>query len=83
MDAGRVAVVDERDVRGEAVEHVDLMDAQGCTRVGHDILDAALVHGDDVGLTFHHIDAVLLGDGTLGLPDAIELMVFVEYLRVG
>lgn len=82
-DAGCVTVVDECDVRGETVEHVDLVDAQCRAGVGNDVLDATLVHGDDVGLSFDHVDAVLLGDGTFGLPDAVELMVFVEHLGVG
>lgn len=83
VDAGCVTVVDECDVRGETVEHVDLVDAQCRAGVGNDVLDATLVHGDDVGLSFDHVDAVLLGDGTFGLPDAVELMVFVEHLGVG
>ena len=53
------------------------------SRVGHHILDAALVHGDNVGVAFDHIDTVLLGDGLLGLIDAVELVVLMVDLAVG
>ena len=51
--------------------------------VGHYVLYAALVHGDDVGVSLHHVDAVLLGDGSLGLKDAVQFVVLVVDDGVG
>ena len=83
MYASRVAVVDKRDVGREAVEHVYLVQAQGCAGVGHHVLDATLVHGYHVGLTLNHEHPVFLGYGSLGLPYAVQLMVLVEDLGIG
>src|SRR3712207_7671145 len=53
------------------------MYAESRSRVGHHVLYAALMHGDDVGLAFYHEHAVFLCNGLLGLIDAVELMVFL------
>ena len=81
--AGLIAIIEQHDVVGEAVEHPDLFHAQGCARVGHHVLYATLVHGDDIGIPFHHVDKVFLGDGLLGLVDAVKGLFLVIYLAVG
>ena len=83
VDAGSVAVVKQYDVRREAVQDVYLVCGERCARVGHHVLDACLMHGDDVGVALHHVHAVLLGDGALGLIETVQLAVLVVYLRVG
>ena len=65
------------------MEHVYLVQAERRSRVGHHILDATLVQGDDVGLSLHHIHAVFARYGLLGLIDAVELVVLVEEVAVG
>ena len=71
VDARLIAVVEQRDVLCEAPQHLDLEDTQRRSRIGDDVLDAALVHGYHVGVALHHIDAVFLDDGFLRLVDAI------------
>ena len=83
VNACRVAIVEQGDVVGEPVEQMDLRQGERRTGVGHHILDAALIHRDDVGLPLYHIHAVLLGNGPLGLIDAIELIGLMIDLRVG
>ena len=83
MDAGSVAVVEQDDVGGEAMQDVDLVDGERRSGVGHDILDASLMHGDDVGVALDHVDAVFLGDGALGLIESVELAVLVIDVGVG
>lgn len=77
FDTGCIAVVEHGHVVGEAVYHLDLLCGQRCTRRGYHILHTALVHGDDVGITFHQEAAVLLHDGLLGEVDAIEFVALV------
>ena len=83
MDARLVAVVKQRDVVGKPPQHLDLVDAEGGARVGHHVLDACLVHGDDVGIALDHEDAVFLDDGLLGLKDAVELALLMVDVGVG
>ena len=77
FDTGRIAVVEHGHVVGEAVYHLDLLCGQRRTRRGYHILHTALVHGDNVGITFHQEAAVLLHDGLLGEVDAIEFVALV------
>ena len=83
VDACRVAVIKQDDVRSEPVQDVDLVDGKGRSRVGHYVFYACLVHGDDVRIAFDHIDAVFLDDGTLSLINAIELTILVIDLGIG
>ena len=77
MDTGLIAVVEQRDVLRETAQHLDLIDTQRRAAIGYDILDARLVHGNDVGITLDHEHAVFLHDGLLGLIDAVELTLLV------
>ena len=83
MHSRSIAVVEQYDVAGESVEQSDLMDAQRRTRVGHHILDAALVHGDYIRISLHHIHAVFLGDGLLCLIQSVEFTLLVVDDTVG
>ena len=83
MDASLVTIVEQHDIGCEAVQQAYLIVAQRRTRVGHDILQATLMHGDDVGITLHHVHAVFLDNSLLGLIDAIELAFLMIDLGVG
>ena len=65
------------------MQNIDLVLAQRCTRVSHHILYATLVHGNHIGITFHHIHAIFLHNGFLCLEDAIQLTLFMENFRIG
>ena len=58
------------------------MHGKGRTRVGDDVLDAALMHGYHIGITLHHIDAILLRDGLLRLEETIEFAFLMIDLRI-
>ena len=77
MLAGLVVVVDQRDVVGEAAQGTRLVNAERRARTGHHVLNATLVHGNHVGLTFHYKHAVFLHHGLLGQMDAVELAFFL------
>ena len=83
MNTSLITIVEQHDIGGEAVQQAYLVDAQCSTTVGHDILQATLVHGDDVGITLHHVHAVFLDNGFLSLVDTIELAFLMINLGVG
>ena len=83
LDAGRVAVVEHRQVVGEAVYHLDLLRGECRARRGHHVLHPALVHGDDVRIALDQVAAVLLDDGLLGLIHAVEFVALVIDFRFG
>ena len=85
VHTGIIAIIKEHDVAGESMEQPNLVDAQGSTRVCHHILDSALVHGNHIGVSLHHVYAVFLGYRLLCLIKAIEfsfLMVNLAIWRV-
>ena len=59
------------------------MHGEGRTRVGDDILQPTLVHGNHVGIALNHIYPVLLRDGLLCLIESIEFTFLMIDLRVG
>ena len=61
------------------MENAYLLVGEGCSGVCHHILYAALVHGKNVGIAFHHEYAVLLVDGLLGLEEAVQFAAFGVY----
>ena len=83
MDAGLITVVEQHDIRCEAVQQAYLIYAQCRTAVGHNILQATLMHGNDIGIALYHIHAVFLDDGLLRLIDAIELALLMIDFGVG
>ncbi len=83
LDAGGVAVVEQYDVLREAVQYAYLVLGECRAGVGHYVLYATLVHGDDVGVALHHVDAILLGYGFLSLEYAVQLVVLVVDDGVG
>ena len=72
MNTRIIAVIEKNDITGKAVQQSNLMHAQRRTRVGHYIFDATLVHRDNIGVSFHHKDTILLGYRLLGLIESIE-----------
>ena len=59
------------------------MHGEGRTRVGDDVLEATLVHGNHVGIALDHIDTILLRDGLLRLIESVEFTFLMIDLRVG
>ena len=59
------------------------MHAKGRTRVSHHVLNATLVHRNNIGVALHHVHAIFFGNGFLTLKDAIQFVVFVVNVRVG
>ena len=83
MNTSLVTIVEQGDILRESAQKFNLMDRQGRSGIGHHVLQTTLMHGDDIGITFHHIYTVLLSDGFLGLIETIELTLLVVDLRVG
>ena len=83
MDTSLITVVEQHDVLGEAPQNLDLVRRECRSRVGHHVLYATLVHGDDVSIAFHHIHAVVFGNLLLGLIQTIQLLFLVVDVRVG
>ena len=83
MNTRSVAIIKQRDVVGKAMQHLYLMHAERRPRIGHHILYATLMHGNNVGVAFDHINIILLGNGTLSLIDAIEFVVFMIDFAIG
>ena len=65
------------------MEQVDLCFVEGCARVCHHILYAALVHGEHISVALHHIHHILFGYLLLGLEDTIEFVCFMVDEGVG
>ena len=65
------------------MQYVYLVHRKCRTGVGHHVLYAALVHGDNIGVALHHVHTVFLGYRLLSLIDAIQLAVFMVNIRVG
>ena len=62
---------------------MDLEDGERRAAVGHHVLDACLMHGDDIGVALDHEYAVFLHNGLLRLEDAVELALLVIDVAVG
>ena len=81
--ASLVAIIDEGDVGGEAVDELDLGNGEGRSRTRHDILHAALAQTDHVGLAFDKQGLALLAHGALRQVDAVEFVGLVVDFGVG
>ena len=68
----RVPVEEHGHALAETPQEPDLLDGQGRSRTGHDMLHAGLAHGHDIGIAFHKDGAVLANDGVPRHVDAIE-----------
>ena len=60
-----------------------LLLGKGSTRIGHHIFYTALVHGDDIGVSLHHIYLVGLDYGLLGLKESVKFATFAIDGRLG
>ena len=83
LDTRGIAIVENRDIIGEAVDEANLAGSERGARRGHDILNAALVHGNHVGVAFDEVAAIVLDDGSLGKVKAIEFVALVVDTRLG
>ena len=83
LDAGFVAIVNQSDVRCEPTQQTYLFFAERRARVGHHILQSALVHGNYIRVAFYHVHAVVLHDGALCLIESVQFAPFAEYLALG
>ena len=59
------------------------MGGESRSRIGYHILQTALMHGYDIGISFNHIDAVFFDNSFLGLIDTVELPLLMVNLRIG
>ena len=83
LDASGVAVVEDGDVGGVALDEAYLLDGEAGAAGGYGVLDAGLVHGDDVDVAFDEVALVGLGDGCAGLEEAVEGAGLVVDVAVG
>ena len=83
VNTGIVAIVDKSDIISEAVELAYLIDCQCSTRTGNNILDSALRHAYNVGLSLNEDHAVGLADSLLCLVQSEEFVALVVNLGVG
>ena len=83
MHTRLITIIEQYDIIGKAVQESDLMDAECRTRIGHHIFDATLVHGNHIGIAFHHKHAVFLGNRLLRLEKSVEFTFLVINLTVG
>ena len=54
-----------------------LMYRKCCTTISYDILNTTLVHRDNVRISLHHINKVVLSNSFLCLEDTIEFSLFM------
>ena len=83
MYAGIVAVVEQGDVVGETVQQVYLLLGKCGARVCYHVLNAALVHGDYIGVALHHIHLVHLHYCLLGMVKAVQFAALAIYAGFG
>ena len=83
LDAGGVAVVEDGDVRGVALDQPHLLHGEAGAAAGHGVGDPGLVQADHVGVALHQEAGVLLGDGLLGEVDAVERAALVVERALG
>ena len=83
VNAGRVAVVDHRDVARETVQEAYLLRRERRARRGHHVLHPGLVHGDHVEIPLHQDGAILLLYGLLREVEAVELAFLAVYFAFG
>ena len=60
-----------------------LMYRKCCTTISYDILNTTLVHRDNVRISLHHINKVVLGYSFLCLEDTIEFSLFMIDNAIG
>ena len=83
MNTSLITVVQQHDVLCKAMQELHLMNRECCAGIGNNVFQSTLVHGDHIGIAFHHIDTILFDDSLLGLIDAIEFSFFMIDFRIG
>ena len=83
MDTSLITIIQQNNVGGESAQQLDLMLRERRTRVGHHVLQSALVHRYHIGIALNHIHAVFFGNRFLTLIKTIELTLLVIDFRVG
>ena len=71
FNSGRVTIVEHRYIFGKAVNKSYLTRRKRCARRCHHILDATLMHGDNVGITLHQKTPVVFNDGLFGKINSV------------
>ena len=79
--AGHVAIIEDGDIVGEAVNQPDLSFCQRCARRGHDVFNTALVHRNDVRISLHQETAALLDNSVLRQIETVEFVALMINLR--
>ena len=77
MDTCVITVIEQDDIGGEPMQKVNLMHGESRTRVCDYVLNATLVHRDNVGIAFYHENRVFLAYRLLCLVDTIEFVIFM------
>ena len=83
LDTGCIAVIQDRDVTGEAVYQADLSLREGRTRRGDHVFDPGLMHGNHIRVAFHQEAAISLYDRLLGEIDPVKLIALMINLTFG
>ena len=65
------------------MDEANLARSERGARRGHDILNAALVHGNHVRVALNEVATVVLDDGSLGKVKTIEFVALVVNTRLG
>ena len=79
----RVAVVEQRDLLGEAGDASYLLPGERCARAGHHIGETALVERDDIEVALDEVALVQLDDLAFGLREPEEGLALVVDLALG
>ena len=78
-----IAIIKQNDIRSEAVQKTYLMYRKCRTTISYDILNTTLVHRDNVRISLHHINKVVLSNSFLCLEDTIEFSLFMIDNAIG
>ena len=72
-----ITIIQQDHIFCEPMQQSDLENAKSGARIGNNIFNTTLMHGDYIGITLHHIDAIFFGNGFLGLKNTIEFVILV------
>ena len=81
--AGGIAVEEQHDLVGVALEHVAVVFGQGGARGGGHVLDAGLRQANQVHIALNHQHAVLAAHGVAGVGQPVEHPALVVARRLG
>ena len=80
---GGIAIVEDGQVLGKALDQADLPDGEGSTGGRDGIFDTVLVQGDNIGIAFYQDTGILLADSGFSLESTVEHLAFLVDVRLG